>query len=361
MNEIETFTREAARVRGIDPDIVVRAFQTEGGVSEPARLGDFSGPPWFSGKSWYPPQLHWGGRGPLSWQDYTHFGHTAGMGNGFTALTGWEPGDPRAWRDAIRYALNRVKTGGWGPWYGPAAIGITGFMGVDRSVPWDANSEQWDFETGGGSVPKIVFDWNYPASKQDDDWSCAPTSLDWAMRSLGRTPGHGWIEQDMLRLGFVTRELGLMLHTGAGIVQWLGLTDPQHYAVDGFSATNTNPISWDALVAEANPHPSYPILLGLPNWGGSGRGHWSGVRGYDASNGTLILANPASGPTYGHDGLNREMFESRAGGNASVVRVLHSDLIVAPPPPDKCEALRATLAEIIPQVEEALRRLKERV
>lgn len=56
VGEIEQFIRDAASVRGIDPDTVVRAFKTEGGVTEPARLGDFSGPPWFSGKSWWPPQ-----------------------------------------------------------------------------------------------------------------------------------------------------------------------------------------------------------------------------------------------------------------------------------------------------------------
>lgn len=131
--------REAPR-RGIAPRIAEIVINHEGGLTEPARLGDFSGPPWYSGKSWWALQLHYGG---LS---YSHWGRTAGMGNSFTALTGWAPGDPRAWRDAMRYGLDGARRNGWAAWYGAAAEGIYGFDGIDQSIPWGGTpEEEWDY------------------------------------------------------------------------------------------------------------------------------------------------------------------------------------------------------------------------
>jgi hypothetical protein len=331
VGDIEQFIRDAARKRGIDPDIAVRVAKSEGSVTEPARLGDFSGHPWYSGKSWWPFQLHYGGKG------YEHFGNTAGMGNHFTELTGWQPGDPKAWQDSVRYALNRAKAGGWKPWYGAAHVGIGQWDGIDRTHPWDAHGERWDYEAGtapGGGAMPVKFDPHYPAVIQNDDWSCAPTSLTWAMKALGRHPGDNFIEDDMVRLGLVTHEQGLMNHTGSGIVTWLQIGDAQHYGSDGYGISNNqNPISWDVLVPEITPYPPYPLLLGLPNWGGLGKGHWSGVRGFDPGRGVILLANPDTGTTYGHAALTRQQFESRAGGNASIVRVLHPDLLGATPEP----------------------------
>jgi hypothetical protein len=173
---------------------------------------------------------------------------------------------------------------------------------------------------------RVVFDPNYPASQQDDGWSCCPTSLDWAMRALGRNPGFGWIERRMVLDGYVSEAKGLLDHTGAGVVEWLSINDATHYGSDGYGVSNnTCPISWDDLVPEINPHPPYPILLGLPNWDLSGTGHWSGVRGF--VNGQILLANPASGPIYGQSSLTRGQFEARANNNAAMVRVLHPDLL----------------------------------
>jgi hypothetical protein len=101
-SEIERFIRDAAEARGITPDVAVIVARSEGGVDEYARRGTFA-----TGSSWWPFQLHYGGPG------YEQYGTVAGMGAGFTELTGWQPGDPRAWRDSVRYALNRAKAGGW--------------------------------------------------------------------------------------------------------------------------------------------------------------------------------------------------------------------------------------------------------
>ena len=143
VTEYEAFLRAEAERRGIDPGVAVVVANSEGGLTEPARRGTFP-----TGSSWWAFQLHYGGKG------YEHFGTTAGMGNSFTAATGWQPGDPKAWRDAMRYALDRAKSGGWGPWYGAAARGITGFYGINTTRQWAGTpADEWDFRSMGGPAP----------------------------------------------------------------------------------------------------------------------------------------------------------------------------------------------------------------
>jgi hypothetical protein len=194
-------------------------------------------------------------------------------------------------------------------------------------------------------MPKVIFDPNYPAVLQDDPASCGPTALTWAMRALGRHPADNWIEQDMQTYGYWNPDVGITDHRGAGIVEWLSLPDPAHYGSDGYGASNwQNPISWDKLTPElgdaTTTHPPYPCLLGLPHWGGQNLGHWAGVRGF--SDGRIQLANPATGSTYGHTSLSRAEFDQRAGGNASIVRVITPALLEpAPPPPPPVPPLAA--------------------
>lgn len=135
MNEIEQFIRTEAARRGINGDIAVEVAESEGSVTEVARRGTFD-----TGSSWWPYQLHYGGAG------YEYLGTTAGMGNTFTERTGWGPGDPRAWKDSIRYALDHAWRYGWGAWYGAKARGITGFRGIDLNSGWAGTPEaEWDY------------------------------------------------------------------------------------------------------------------------------------------------------------------------------------------------------------------------
>src|SRR5215203_865156 len=99
-DEVRSYIVQAAQARGIDPDIALRVARSEGGF-DAARRGTFA-----TGSSWWPFQLHYGGKG------YENLGTTAGMGNSFTQETGWAPGDPRAWKDATDYALDRAKSSG---------------------------------------------------------------------------------------------------------------------------------------------------------------------------------------------------------------------------------------------------------
>ena len=338
--EIESFIREAAAARGISPDIAIRVALTEGGVTEPARMGDFSGPPWYSGKSWWAYQAHYGGVGT----PYATWGHTAGMGNGFTALTGWQPGDPAAWRDCARYCLNRARTGGWGAWYGAASVGITEFMGIDRQHVFDPNAELWDYETGTSPpVGKVVYVVSEPPHPQDTDFDCSQDSAEWALWSVGRRPSDQWLTQTMIAEGVVSPSLGLLDASGAGLASFLR----RHYGEDGFDAANLSPVSFDALAAESG---TYPLMIGGRKWGAGG--HWSGLRGYDAERDVLLLANPAAGYVGINQDMNREQFARL--GAFSAVSLTHADLtdpiadptpgtppVPVPPPP---EALLAQIA-----------------
>jgi hypothetical protein len=194
-------------------------------------------------------------------------------------------------------------------------------------------------------TPKVTFDRDFPATIQDDDWSCAPSSLDWALRALGRAPGHSYIENLLLKDGIVSRELGLLDASGSDLATWIGKKLPAdvYYGADGFYGNNQAAVSYQAVAEEIGP---YPLLIGGRNWGGPGRGHWSGVRGYDRARDVLLLANPAgSGPTFGGQEMTRAQFDQR--GPYSMVRVLHPDLLapVAPPapePPPPPESLPST-------------------
>ncbi len=121
--DVEGYIRAAATQRGIDPDVAVRVAQSEGGLV-PNRTGSFS-----TGKSFWPFQLHYGGAGT----PYASYGTVAGMGNAFTAQTGWQPGDPNAWQAATDYALDQARQRGWGQWYGARNQGITGFQGIGKA------------------------------------------------------------------------------------------------------------------------------------------------------------------------------------------------------------------------------------
>jgi hypothetical protein len=308
--DYEAFLREAAAARGISPDLAVRVANTEGGLTEAARCGDFSGPPWYSGKSWWMLQLHYGGHDT----PYAAWGGSAGQGNSFTQLTGWQPGDPAAWRDACRYALNRARTGGWGPWYGAASIGVTGWMGIDRQQPWNPDAERWDFETGvSAPIPQVVYRPSEPPHPQDKNWDCSQESAEWALWSVGRRPADAWMEQSMIDAGVISPDLGLLDSTGAGLAGWLN----RHYGEDGYSAYNAPSVTFEALAEAAGV---YPIMAGGRAWN-----HWSGLRAYDAEHELLLLANPSAGWRGVNQTLDREQFDRL--GPFSAVHLTHDDLL----------------------------------
>lgn len=319
MSEGELFIRDEAGLRGIDGDTAVAVATSEGGVDFPGLVGEFN-----SGTSFWQYQLHYGG------PEYPQFGKpgesVAGMGTGFTDLTGWAPGDDAACRDACRYALNTAKRDGWGAWYGAAAIGITGFDGIDQTVAWDPNSQVWDYEmtTPPPTEPLPVFDPSFPAFAQNDDWSCAPTSTRWGLWAYTRQPTEQWLENSMLSQGVVTKQYGLSDGSGAELADWI----TREYGEFGFSGQNVATVTFQDVAAEALKQ-LHPLMMGGHSWGAAG--HWTGVRGFEAGSNRLLLANPASG----YDGVTQQMSpeQFRSLGPFSMVRLLHPEAEGQPHPP----------------------------
>lgn len=264
--EIEGFIRDAGQMRGIDGDTAIKVARSEGGVDEYAVVGKFP-----TGWSWWAFQLHYGGPG------YEQYGTVAGMGPGFTKLTGWQPGDPAAWRDAVRYALNRAKAGGWSPWYGAAAVGVGQWDGIDRSAPWDANAERWDFEAPTGS---LIYNPFQSPERQIQDWVCSIRATAWALKSLGLPVDIGAL-QDEMSPEYVNPDVGLKDRRGYGVAAILKAHLPADWAdrVHVFEA-----ISWPELWSLAGRG---PIALGV-----HGANHWINVAAQQAD-GSVSSPNPA--------------------------------------------------------------------
>lgn len=265
--EIEGFIRDAATRRSMDGDTAVRVAKSEGGTDLYANVGKFS-----TGWSWWPFQLHYGGPG------YEQFGTVAGMGNGFTKLTGWQPGDERAWRDSTRYALNRAKVSGWGAWYGAAAVGIGQWDGIDRGSAWDANAEVWDFER---PIPgALIYNPSQPPERQVADWVCSIRATAWVLKSLGLPVDIGAL-QDEMSPKYVTPAVGLLDGRGYGLAEvWKAhLPAEWHERVQVFER-----ISWPELWSLAGKG---PVALGL-----HGAYHWINVA-QQRADGDLDAPNPA--------------------------------------------------------------------
>lgn len=130
MADIETYIRQAARQRGIDPDIAVRVARSEGGLKNPTQqsLVMKNG---LQEPSYGPFQMLIGGKGT---------GFPAGMGNDALAA-GIDPRDPNQWQRGVDFALDRASKGGWSPWYGAKAAGIGNMQGIGgaRGITLDSS------------------------------------------------------------------------------------------------------------------------------------------------------------------------------------------------------------------------------
>ncbi|MDP9630092.1 UNVERIFIED_ORG: hypothetical protein J2W85_002153 [Ensifer adhaerens] len=111
--EISSYIANAARQRGIDPDIALRVAKSEGGLDSWNLQSNYvkNG---VREPSFGPFQLYKGG----------------GLGNTFMAKTGLDPADASAGPAGIDFALDEAKKSGWGAWYGAKKAGIGNFEGI---------------------------------------------------------------------------------------------------------------------------------------------------------------------------------------------------------------------------------------
>lgn len=181
-----------------------------------------------------------------------------------------------------------------------------------------------------GADPVPTYNLDLPIQTQNHDWDCAEQSTLWGVTAAGRHPSDSWMENQMLADGIESSDLGLLDGSGAALAAWITrqYSDPSEGSPT-LQAHNASPVSFDEVRAVAG---TAPVLLGGHHWGAAG--HWTGVRGYDAAQDSLVLANPGgAGPMYGWQTMSRQQFESIS--PCSMVMITTAGAApVEPPPPD---------------------------
>lgn len=117
IKEMESYIRQQALARGIDPDVAVNVFRHEGGGHYQSNVIMKSGK---RERSYGPFQLYIDG----------------GLGNKYQEIYGVDlrkDNTPEGLRRQVNFALDEVKKGGWGPWYGAKAAGYSNWTGIKRS------------------------------------------------------------------------------------------------------------------------------------------------------------------------------------------------------------------------------------
>lgn len=116
--EVHTYIMQAAKSRNIDPKVALEVWGREG---KGAWQSNFTNDAGQREPSYGPYQLLKGGG---------NSGFPTGLGNAFQEKTGLDPADPVNWKATVDFALDNASSGGWGPWYGARAAGITGMEGI---------------------------------------------------------------------------------------------------------------------------------------------------------------------------------------------------------------------------------------
>lgn len=119
--EIEGIIREEATARGIDPNVAVRVFRSEGAGSYQSSVPRTGGGS-LNGReaSFGPYQLYTGG----------------GLGNEYERVTGRSlvtDNSREGITNQVRFALDKASQNGWGAWYGAAKVGVGDWDGIGGS------------------------------------------------------------------------------------------------------------------------------------------------------------------------------------------------------------------------------------
>jgi len=157
--------------------------------------------------------------------------------------------------------------------------------------------------------------------------------------AYGRETSDDWLESTMIAEGVMTRELGLMDASGAGLAAFIR----RQYGELKYDSNNTSPVSFEALMAEFEaPSNPYPGLIGGSAWN-----HWAGLRTADPQSGLLLLANPSDGHKGVRQTMSRQQFSAL--GPFSLVRVIHADVLkpTKPTEPPVPPVVLPTRAEVI--------------
>lgn len=114
----ESYIREAAAKRGIDPEIAVKVARSEG----------------LAPGVWQSNVVRGDGRRETSYGPFQLL-VGGGLGDKFQKTYGKSPADPSTVNQQIDFALDEAAQGGWSPWYGAAKVGVGARTGLDRAKP----------------------------------------------------------------------------------------------------------------------------------------------------------------------------------------------------------------------------------
>jgi len=121
-DKLEAMIRNSATQRGMDPEVAVRVWRSEGGTAYQSNISrDGKGSEGGKEASYGPFQLYTGG----------------GLGNDYEEKYGVDLRDdntPEGIQRQIDFALNQAIKKGWGPWNGAKEVGIKPRDGLDNAV-----------------------------------------------------------------------------------------------------------------------------------------------------------------------------------------------------------------------------------
>ena len=121
--DIASYIANAARQRGIDPDVALRVAKSEGGLDS-----------WNLQSNYYKNGVREPSYGPF--QLYKG----GGLGNAFQKATGMDPADAASGPAGVDFALDHAKKNGWGAWYGADRVGISKWEGINANPGMAATS-----------------------------------------------------------------------------------------------------------------------------------------------------------------------------------------------------------------------------
>lgn len=113
--DVTAYIAEAAKARGIDPNVAVAVARSEGLNADPA-------------EGWQSNYVKDGVREPSYGPFQLYMG--GGLGNEFADSTGLDPRDPTTWQKQVDFALDYASKNGWSPWYGAQRVGIDNMQGI---------------------------------------------------------------------------------------------------------------------------------------------------------------------------------------------------------------------------------------
>ena len=215
------------------------------------------------------------------------------------------------------------------------------FDGVNRTFVWNGTpADEWDYRKTTPKPVAVAYNPDAPVDAQPDDWSCSVQSAQWLLRSIGRDPKRGWLEQQLVGplsvAPIVSREYGLMDASGRTLAAWLQREYGDEMGVT-FEARAVP--TWEDLVAIASKGGA---MLGGRTWN-----HWTGVRAY--RDGKIALANPAGSWKGVGQELTRDEFDALGSWSAIVPQLPPTGVGTGPSTrkaEDEIHGLRTALAHV---------------